>query len=189
MYACIYTPLVCIPILILLLLLLVLWRSDLVHAGVPPSLIVNKNKESYDGSREFRAVQYCCMLPKEAVSDYIKYSLPKHKLLKKGLSREETVNGALQLDLSKMEQLQKSKELELAHQKIEDYKAGRSGDQRPEVEGWHEHRRTTMWNMPHNNHHSMNSQHQTQFQAIPPRMLQRPRFRLGKCRYITICFI
>jgi hypothetical protein len=129
------------------------------------------------------------MLPKEAVSDYIKYSLPKHKLLKKGLSREETVNGALQLDLSKMEQLQKSKELELAHQKIEDYKAGRSGDQRPEVEGWHEHRRTTMWNMPHNNHHSMNSQHQTQFQAIPPRMLQRPRFRLGKCRYITICFI
>ena len=192
MYACFFTPMICIPILTLLLLLLVLWRSDLVHAGVPPSLIVNSKSsenERYDGSREFRAVQYCCMLPKEAVSDYIKYSLPKHKLLKKGLSREETVNGALQLDLSKMEQLQKSKQLELAKKKLEDYKAGRSGDQRPEVEGWHEHRRTTMWNRPHNNHHSTNSQQQKQFQAIPPRMLQRPRFRLGKCSYVTICFI
>lgn len=156
----------------------ILWRSDMVHAGVAPSLIVNKNNSTgdtkYDGPREFRAVQYCCMLP--SVSDYIKYSLPKQKLLKNGL-REEGTNDAALLDLAKVTHMQHIREEELAKQKLEDYRTGRSGDQRPDTETWHDHRRITMWNMPHSHHKKSN--HSGNKLPIPPRMLQRPRYRLG----------
>jgi len=168
----------------------VLWRSDLVHCGVAPSLIVNKNDTngeeiiSYDGSREFRGVGYCSMLPVQAVEDYIIYSLPKQKVLKKGMLQDNGNSGSpLEIDQAKVQQLQKAKIDELSKQKLEDYKAGRSGDQRPETEQWHDHRRLTMWNMPHNTHHNSSSEEEedtdSSFQPIPPRMLQRPHYRLG----------
>ena len=73
----------------------ILWRSDLVHAIVAPSLTQNdygnnikvdhdRNKLfGYNGSREFGAVSYCSMLPVEAVKEYTLYSVPKHKMHKK----------------------------------------------------------------------------------------------------------
>lgn len=173
----------------------VLWRSDLVHCGVAPSLIVNKKNDtngeeviSYDGSREFRGVGYCSMLPVQAVEDYIMYSLPKQKVVKKGVQQQldtsnNNSNGSqLEIDQARVQQLQKAKIDELSKQKLEDYKAGRSGDQRPETEQWHDHRRLTMWNMPHshNTHHSSEEGNDSSsFQSIPPRMLQRPHYRLG----------
>jgi len=145
----------------------ILWRSDLVHVGVAPSLIVNEDdangedEVTYDGAKEFRAVGYCSMLPVQAVKDYTLYSLPKQKLMK---------------SKGKKEQMLQAKNVELIQQKLESYKTGRTGDHRPDAEEWHAHRRVTMWNMSQHDHQCGNSQ---QLQPIPPRTLQRPRFRLG----------
>ena len=75
----------------------------------------------------------------------------------------------------------KAKMEELSQQKLESYKTFRSSDHRPNVEEWHEHCRVTMWNMVHhdNHHHQGYNKKDDQFQPIPPRILQRPRFRLG----------
>mmetsp|Transcript_3956 Transcript_3956/g.8917 ORF Transcript_3956/g.8917 Transcript_3956/m.8917 type:complete len:1089 (-) Transcript_3956:770-4036(-) len=154
----------------------ILWRSDLVHAGVTPSLMVNTNNNngeddlSSDGAKEFRAVGYCSMLPVQAVKDYTMYSFPKQKLTQS--------RGKKGLDPERAHKMLQAKEEELAQQKLESYKTGRTGDHRPGLEGWHEHRRVTMWNIVHHNSHRENTQ-KKEFQSIPPRILQRPRFRLG----------
>ncbi|KAL9180254.1 hypothetical protein ACHAXT_008224 [Thalassiosira profunda] len=136
----------------------ILWRSDLVHAGVAPSLVSKKNAEGafdYDGPREFRAVGYVGMLPVQAVEDYVLYSLPRQKVVRKEARR-----------------LVRARFEELTQQKLDAYRTGRTGDHRPDVEAWHEHRRATMWNRA--------SSQQTSVQLpVPPRVLQRPRFRFG----------
>lgn len=162
----------------------ILWRSDLVHAGVAPSLIIRRNDKNgideFLGPKEFRAVAYCSMLPVQAVNDYTMFSLPKQKLIqgrcKLGLPRL-SANNAPSLDPERTYQLLKAKEDALIRQKLESYKTGRTGDHRPEIEQWHEHKRVTMWNLSdghHREHVPFN-----QFQPFPPRLLQRPRYRLG----------
>eukprot|EP00804_Cyclotella_cryptica_P019297 CCRYP_006189-RC/>CCRYP_006189-RC protein AED:0.04 eAED:0.04 QI:4178/1/1/1/1/0.75/8/136/603 len=64
---------------------------------------------------------------------------------------------------------------ELDRIKLESYRTGRTGDHRPDVESWHTHRRNTMWNLNQSRKKSGMPE-----QAVnPPRLLQRPRFRLG----------
>lgn len=152
----------------------ILWRPDLVHTvSVAPSLIENKNDDngkddpSYDGAKQFRAVGYCSMLPIQAVTDYTRYSLLKQKLTQ--------IRGE-GIDLQLLHKMLGTKEAELAQQKVEAYKTGRTGDYCPGLEGYHDHCRVTMWNI-----HESNSEnaHNKQSEYTPPRMLQRPRFRLG----------
>ena len=94
------------------------------------------------------------MLPIDAVKDYTYYSLPKRKL--KGNKQLGVNNQKTLLD-------------ELNRKKLEAYRTGRTGDHRPDVESWHDHRRTTMWNR---------SGKVSEMQ-VNPSLLQRPRFRLG----------
>ena len=155
----------------------ILWRSDLVHAGVAPSLqIVRRETESgkvkYSGPESFRAVGYCSMLPTQAVKDYMMYSLEKQKVMQsRGVASNNSLPPAAQLMIETMENT-------LFQQKLESYKTGRTGDHRPGQEHWHQHRRITMWNNPESLHCS--DSEQSQCKLIPPRLLQRPRFRLGK---------
>jgi hypothetical protein len=169
----------------------ILWRSDLVvswyflllavrfsillivtflsqHAGVAPSLTLLKDsnsddKLSYDGPNEFRAVGYCSMLPLSAIKEYAYFSLPRQKMKNGSNDSAKSMKRALQKELDRI--------------KLEAYRTGRTGDHRPELESWHDHRRTTMWNSlpptkvkPHGN---------------PPRVLQRPRYRLGPAELTT----
>ncbi|KAL7530912.1 hypothetical protein ACHAXR_003741, partial [Thalassiosira sp. AJA248-18] len=158
----------------------ILWRSDLVHAGVTPSLMVSsdsgEDEVTYDGPTQFQAVGYCSMLPVQAVEDYTLYSLPKQKLMQskgnKGAPRSKT-NGKLSPDTERTRQMLQVKEEELSQQKLESYKTGRTSDHRSNVEVSHEHRRVTMWNLYDSDGNGSSEQY------IPPRMLQRPRFRLG----------
>ena len=160
----------------------ILWRSDLVHAGVAPSLIVHRENEvdELSGPKQFRAVAYCSMLPAQAVRDYTLFSLPKQKLIqsrcKIGLTRV-SANNTPSLHPERVNQLLKSKEDALIQQKLESYKTGRTGDHRPDIEQWHEHKRVTMWNMPGGLLRGHG--HFDQFHLLPPRLLQRPRYRLG----------
>lgn len=162
----------------------ILWRSDLVHAGVAPSLIIHRSDingvDEVLGPKQFRAVAYCSMLPVQAVRDYTMFSLPKQKLIqgrcKVGLPRL-SANNAPSIDPERIYHLLTAKEDALVRQKLESYKTGRTGDHRPEIEQWHEHKRVTMWNLSdshHREHVPFN-----QFQPFPPRLLQRPRYRLG----------
>ena len=91
------------------------------------------------------------MLPLNAVKDYAYYSLPRRKI--KDKSRE---------------QIDKILQEELDCKKFDAYRAGRTGDHRPEVESWHDHRRNTMWNS-----------HGKTSRKPNPSFFQRPRFRLG----------
>ena len=151
----------------------ILWRSDLVHAGVAPSLQIHPENESgrvkYSGPKEFRAVGYCSMLPTQAVKEFLTYSLERQKAVR---------NNSLLLDPQAAQQLTHALEDKLFQQKLESYKTGRTGDHRPEKEQWHQHRRITMWNK-HERHYCFDSR-QSECEFIPPRLLQRPRFRLGK---------
>jgi len=145
----------------------VLWRSDAAHAGVAPSLSVTDEGDgkAYEGPRNFRAVGYCAMLPARAVRDYLLYSLPRHRVTRwdGGAGRVFDVEAAGRLLNARVE------ELSLA--RLESYRCGRTGDHRPEAEEWHDHRRATMWNMsPGAPPPGM---------PYPPRLLQRPRHRLG----------
>lgn len=160
----------------------ILWRSDLVHAGVAPSLIVQRENgvDKLSGPKQFRAVAYCSMLPVQAVRDYTLFSLPKQKLVQGrctiGLPRV-SANDTPSIHPERANQLLKAKDDALIQKKLESYKTGRTGDHRPDIEQWHEHKRVTMWNMSdgllrgHGNF--------DQFQLLPPRLLQRPRYRLG----------
>jgi hypothetical protein len=160
----------------------ILWRSDLVHSGVAPSLIVHRENgfDELSGPKQFRAVAYCSMLPVQAVRDYTLFSLPKQKLIqgrcKIGLPRV-SANNTPSLHPELTNQLLKAKEDALIQQKLESYKTGRTGDHRPDIEQWHEHKRVTMWNMSDGLHRE--HVHFDQFQLLPPRLLQRPRYRLG----------
>jgi len=178
----------------------ILWRSDLVHAGVCPTLFQNKNANgdaSLDGSREFRAVGYCSMLPTVAIRDYMLWSTPKHKLRKKKNDTNE--EKLIPLDVASTDQsnfhpqsqwiqqlLSKQQEY-FSQQKLEAYRTGRTGDHRPEVEVWHDHRRVTMWNLHLLNEckrYSSGSYFGKNFdpkdiRRVTPPTFQRPRFRLG----------
>ena len=160
----------------------ILWRSDLVHAIVAPSLTQNGDNNmkadhdsnelfGYNGSREFGAVSYCSMLPVEAVKEYNLYSVPKHKMHKK--MKQHCINQV-------EKEMMQIKYKELVDQKLEAYRTGMTGDHRPEVENWHPHRRVTMWNA-----HllgecgNINAISNGDVRLIPPRLLQRPKFRLG----------
>ena len=103
----------------------ILWRSDLAHAGVAPSLMTSGDA-AYDGPRQFRAVGYCSMLPIQAVKDYTLYSLPRHEVMRN--------SEKLHLMLAKEDE-------SLTRAKLEAYKMGHTGDHRPNVEIWHKHRR------------------------------------------------
>lgn len=157
----------------------ILWRSDLVHAGVAPSMLIDEQSENteakYSGSKEFRAVGYCSMLPTHAVKEYMMYSLEKQKVAP---SRGVPANNSLLHDPQAAQQLIDAMSEKLFHQKLESYKTGRTGDHRPDVEQWHQHRRITMWNNTESHH--CNDSEQRQCKLIPPRILERPRFRLGK---------
>ena len=160
----------------------ILWRSDLVHAIVAPSLTQNGDNNmkadhdsnelfGYNGSREFGAVSYCSMLPVEAVKEYNLYSVPKHKMHKK--MKQHCIN---QVEKETMQ----IKYKELVDQKLEAYRTGMTGDHRPEVENWHPHRRVTMWNAHlHGECSNINAISNGDVRLIPPRLLQRPKFRLG----------
>ena len=91
------------------------------------------------------------MLPLNAVKDYTYYSLPRRKI--KAKSRD---------------QIDKILQEELDSKKFDAYRAGRTGDHRPDVESWHDHRRSTMWNSYGKTSGKPN-----------PSFFQRPRFRLG----------
>ncbi len=152
----------------------ILWRSDLVHAGVAASLQIHPENETgrvkYSGSKEFRAVGYCSMLPTQAVKEYLTYSLEKQKVVR---------DNSLLIDQRAAQQLINTLEDKLFQQKLESYKTGRTGDHRPEKEQWHQHRRITMWNKPERHYYCFDSR-QSECKLVPPRLLQRPRFRLGK---------
>lgn len=117
-----------------------------------PSLVKNYNTQTYVGPKQFRSVGYCSMLPVKAVKDYAYYSMPRRKL--KGFVLEPNTQKAMQDELN--------------NKKFEAYRAGRTGDHRPDVESWHDHRRATMWNSF--------GKDTTQIQ---PSLFQRPRYRLG----------
>lgn len=119
------------------------------HAAVAPSLSVNDDS-AYSGPKQIRAVGYCSMLPVDAVKEYAYYSLPRRKL-KSGV-----------LDAKAQKAIQDA----LNNKKFEAYRAGRTGDHRPDVESWHEHRRVTMWNSSGKD-------------TKQPSLFQRPRYRLG----------
>ena len=153
-----------------------LFRSDLAHAIVAPSLTTCNNDNSncggevfgYKGAREFGAVSYCSMLPVETIKEYNLYSIPKHKMHKKIQQRSTT---------EVEHEMMQIKYKELTDQKLESYRTGMTGDYRPEVECWKSHRRVTMWNAHlHGDNPNVVYDDVT---AIPPRLLQRPKFRLG----------
>ncbi len=159
----------------------ILWRSDLVHATVAPSLTMRNDSNKvdhdasdsfgYNGSREFGAVSYCSMLPVEAVKKYNLYSVPKHKMHKK--MRQQSVTEV-------EEEMIQAKYKELTDLKLEAYRTGMTGDHRPEVENWHPHRRVTMWNAHLHGDEGINANvNSDDVRLIPPRLLQRPKFRLG----------
>ena len=159
----------------------ILWRSDLVHAVVPPSLSLSDDDNNsavtnddelfgYKGSREFGAVSYCSMLPVEAVKEYNLYSVPMHKMHNKKKQQH--------CDATEVEnEMMHTKFKELTDQKLEAYRTGRTGDHRPNVEISHPHRRVTMWNAHLHGEHNANLNGDVRL--IPPRLLQRPKFRLG----------
>ena len=101
------------------------------------------------------------MLPKAAVIDYYYYSLPKRKLKNGSNDAATSMLNALHDELDRI--------------KLESYRNGRTGDHRPDVESWHNHRRTTMWNLTQ----PRKKYEIPQLDFYPPRLLQRPRFRLG----------
>ncbi|KAK1737405.1 hypothetical protein QTG54_011691 [Skeletonema marinoi] len=159
----------------------ILWRSDLVHATVAPSLTLNVDDINradngddelfgYRGSREFGAVSYCSMLPVEAVKEYNLYSVPKRKMHKK----MQQQHCATEVENETMQ----TKYKELTDQKLEAYRTGRTGDHHPEVENWLPHQRVTMWNA-HLHGDSNDANIYDDVRLIPPRLLQRPKFRLG----------
>ena len=102
----------------------------------------------YDGPKEFRAVGYCSMLPLDAIKDYAYYSLPRRKI-KNSMNCLKVIQD------------------EMDCKKLEAYRTCRTGDHRPDVESWHDHRRVTMWNSSGNGSSTI------------PSFLQRPKFRLG----------
>ncbi len=178
----------------------ILWRSDLVHAGVAPTLVqksIENGNSSLDGSREFRAVGYCSMLPMDAARDYILWSMPKYKLRKKKndigenemipLEMASTDQSILQKQSPNVHPLLLTQEEFLTQQKLEAYRTGRTGDHRPEVEVWHDHRRVTMWDQylsKDGNKYSSGRRFSRDFdpndiRRVPPRTFQRPKFRLG----------
>ena len=187
----------------------ILWRSDLLHTEVAPSLEEhNKSTTKYNGAREFRAVGYCSMLPAQAVKDYTFYSIPKHKLSdKKNICKEE--GNVLQMQSrsptlkptprtysspsSRALKILQLQEEELARQKLEAYRTGRTGDYRPHMEVWYGHHRTTLWNRHASSHQqsdgsssgaSSSSFFDNDFipqhiKCVPPRIFQQPCNRLG----------
>ena len=152
---------------------IILWRSDLVHAEVPPKN-VHGMKTSSSGPREFRAVGYCSMIPVQAAKDYTMHSLPKQKVVQSKKGRKELNN--LSPNQERVCQMTQAKVEEVYAQKLEAYKTGRTGDHKPNTEVWHEHRRVTMWNNKSLVHQYGITEQRTN---IPPRILQRPKFRLG----------
>ena len=146
----------------------ILWRSDAAHAGVAPSLSImgEGDTRAYEGPRNFRAVGYCAMLPRAAVEDYLLYSLPRHRV-----TRWEDGKGRV-FDKAAADRLVNARSEELSLSRLESYRCGRTGDHRPEAEEWHDHRRTTMWNLPPGGGGPP-------VLPYPPRLLQRPRHRLG----------
>ena len=116
-----------------------------------PTLIPRRSgtqKPAYDGPKEFRAVGYCSMLPLDAIKDYAYCSLPRRKI---------------KCSTSALEIIQN----ELLSKKLEAYRTGRTGDHRPDVESWDDHRRVTTWNSSEKVSNTI------------PSLLQRPKFRLG----------
>jgi len=167
----------------------ILWRSDLVHAVVAPSLVFDDDDDDdgnssnvndtlfgkYKGSREFGAVSYCSMLPVEAVKEYNLYSVPKHKMNKKRQHQQQQ-SATTEVENETMQVKYK----ELTDQKLEAYRTGRTGDHRPDVEISYPHRRVTMWNAHlHDGDGNANRNCYSDVRLIPPRLLQRPKFRLG----------
>ncbi|KAL7544607.1 hypothetical protein ACHAWF_007981 [Thalassiosira exigua] len=182
----------------------ILWRSDLVHAGVAPSRIAEEGGDcgtNWRGPRGFRAVGYCAMLPDRCVEEYLLCALPRRRVTK-SIVRGETLGldagttagswtpddgrrhkaigmcGDPVLDPGRVRRVLEAEKEALHLRKLESYCTGRTGDHRPDVEAWHEHRRKTLWNA-HACRRPGDSRPGPLQMPFPPRMLQRPRHRLG----------
>ena len=161
----------------------VIWRSDLVHAAVAPTLTVTNNFVNgksvlvHKGSSQFRAVHFCSMLPMDAIKDYQFYSLPQHKLKDTKNGGKEAASGYILQPLDCPRHTQQSLLEEFHRRRLEAYRTFRSGDHRPDVESWHEHRRITSWNSHLQRTKQQNGANNTHH--APPRIHQRPRYRLG----------
>ena len=106
------------------------------------------------------------------------YSLERHKVVQGNDKMQSGIlaNNSMSL-YPRARQMLVVKEENLLQQKLESYKTGRTGDHRPDVEQWHDHRRVTMWNKVESQ--LCHEPGRSQFKLIPPRLLQRPMFRLG----------